>query len=50
MTNTHKLDRRLRQRLSSVLGLTLDGSRLDGLVLHRSDRSFQVKQTFSVVL
>src|SRR3954447_11800678 len=38
------------QRLSGLLGLTLDGSRLDGVTLRRVDGSLQVQQTFSVSL
>jgi hypothetical protein len=41
---------RKRKRLSSVLGLTLDGSRLEGLVLQRTMGSFHVRHTFSVSL
>ena len=37
-------------RLTSVLGLTLDGTRLDGVVLRRNNGSFQVQNTFSVSL
>src|SRR5689334_18500844 len=39
-----------RQRLSNVLGITLDGSRLDGVVLRRTNGSLQVLQSFSVAL
>ena len=39
-----------RQRLNSLLGLSLDGSRLDGVVLRRANGSLQVQQTFSVSL
>jgi hypothetical protein len=45
-----KLKTKKRQRLSSLLGLTLDGSRLDGVVLRRTDGSLQVQQSFSVTL
>jgi hypothetical protein len=41
---------RKRQRLTSLLGLTLDGSRLEGVVLRRSNGSLQVQQSFSVTL
>ena len=41
---------RKRQRLSSLLGLALDGSRLDGVVLRRSNGSLEVHQSFSVSL
>ena len=39
-----------RQRLTSLLGLALDGSRLDGVVLRRNNGSLQVQQSFSVSL
>jgi len=39
-----------RQRLSSLLGLALDGSRLDGLALRRTDGALQIQQSFSVSL
>jgi hypothetical protein len=39
-----------RQRLSSLLGLALDGSRLDGLALRRTDGTLHIQQTFSVSL
>ena len=39
-----------RRRLSAVLGLALDGSRLDGVVLRRTDGALQVQQSFSVSL
>jgi hypothetical protein len=39
-----------RQRLSSVLGLALDGNRLDGVVLRRNNGSLQVLESFSVSL
>jgi hypothetical protein len=39
-----------RQRLTSLLGLALDGSRLDGVVLRRNNGSLQVQQSFSVPL
>src|SRR4030095_13478386 len=35
---------------SSVLGLALDGSRLDGVVLRRSNGSLQVQKTFTATL
>jgi hypothetical protein len=41
---------RKRKRLSSVLGLTLDGSRLEGLVLQRAMGAFHVRNAFSVSL
>ena len=39
-----------RQRLSSLLGLSLDGSRLDGLALRRTDGALHIQQSFSVSL
>src|SRR5439155_559162 len=39
-----------RQRLSNLLGLALDGSRLDGIVLRRTDGALAVQQSFSVSL
>jgi hypothetical protein len=39
-----------RQRLSSLLGLSLDGSRLDGLAVRRTDGALHVEQSFSVSL
>ena len=39
-----------RQGHSSVLGLALGGSRLEGVVLHRTNGSLQLQQSFSVTL
>ena len=39
-----------KQRLTSVLGLALDGSRLEGAVLRRVNGSLEVGKTFSVSL
>ena len=39
-----------RPRLSSLLGLALDGSRLDGLVLRRTEGALHIQQSFSVSL
>lgn len=45
------ISKRLKgQRLSSLLGLSLDGSRLDGLVVRRTNGALQLEQTFSVSL
>src|SRR5436190_24293700 len=41
---------RSRRALSSVLGLSLEGSRLEGAVLRRTNGSLQVQQTFSASL
>ena len=50
MNNILKINFRKRKRRSSVLGLALDGSRLDGVVLRRVNGSVQVQQSFSVAL
>lgn len=50
MIRLTKLDLLKRQRLSGVLGLSLDGSRLDGVVIRRTNGAVQVQQTFSVSL
>jgi hypothetical protein len=39
-----------KRRLSSVLGLSLDGSRLEGAVVRRTNGSLQIQQPFSVTL
>jgi hypothetical protein len=39
-----------RQRPSAVLGLALDGSRLEGVVLRRTNGSLQVQQSLSATL
>jgi len=39
-----------RRQLTSLLGLTLDGSRLEGVVLRRVNGSLTVQQTFGVAL
>lgn len=41
---------RKRQRLPSLLGISLDGSRMDGVALRRTDRALHIDQTFSVSL
>jgi hypothetical protein len=50
MIRLTKLNLRKRQRLSGVLGLSLDGSRLDGIALRRTDGALHVQQAFSVSL
>jgi hypothetical protein len=50
MNNILKINFRKRRRLTSVLGLTLDGSRLEGVVLRRANGSLQPQQNFSVTL
>jgi len=42
--------KRKSQRLNSVLGLALDGSRLEGVLLRRTNGSLQPQQTFSITL
>ena len=50
MIKLPKSDLLKRQHLSSLLGLALDGSRLDGLVLRRADGALHIQQSFSVSL
>ncbi|HKI69950.1 MAG TPA: hypothetical protein VKA67_10200 [Verrucomicrobiae bacterium] len=50
MNNILKINFRKRKRLTSLLGLTVDGSRLEGVVLRRSNGSLQRQQSFSVEL
>jgi hypothetical protein len=50
MSNTLQIKSRKPQRLASILGLSLDGSRLEGVVLRRSNGSLQLQQTLSVTL
>jgi hypothetical protein len=50
MIKVPKSDLLKRKRLSAVLGLALDGSRLDGVALRRTDGALQVQQSFSVSL
>lgn len=50
MNNVLKINFGKRRRLTSVLGLTLDGSRLEGVVLRRTNGSLQLRQSFSVAL
>ena len=50
MSNLLNIGLLKRQRLTSLLGLALDGSRLDGVVLRRNNGSLQVQQSFSVSL
>ncbi len=49
MNNVLKINFR-RKRLTSLLGLALDGSRLDGVVLKRTNGSVQILQQFSTTL
>ncbi len=50
MNNLLKLNFGKRKRLTSLLGLSLDGSRLEGVVLRRNNGSLSMQQTFSAVL
>jgi hypothetical protein len=50
MNNILKINFPKRKRLASVLGLALDGSRLEGVALRLVNGSLQVQQSFSVVL
>jgi hypothetical protein len=50
MIKLPKPDLMKRQRLSSLLGLALDGSRLDGVALRRTDGALHIQQSFSVSL
>src|SRR2546426_6022394 len=50
MIDLLNLNKLKRQRLSSLLGIALDGSRLDGLVVRRTNGSLEVQQSFSVSL
>src|SRR5215475_3224071 len=50
MIDLLNINTRKRGRLTSLLGLALDGTRLDGVLLRRTDGSLEVQQTFSVSL
>ncbi|MBI5388158.1 MAG: hypothetical protein HZA90_26125 [Verrucomicrobia bacterium] len=50
MIDLEKLGLSKRKKLSSLLGLTLDGSRLDGVVLRRTNGSLQAQPPFSATL
>ena len=50
MNNILKIKFARRKKLTGLLGLVLDGSRLDGVVLRRTNGSLQVQQSFSVTL
>jgi hypothetical protein len=50
MINLTMIDLLKRQRRSGVLGLALDGSRLEGIVLRRTNGALQAQQSFSVSL
>ena len=50
MNNILKINFRKRRKLTSVLGLALDGSRLEGVVLRRTNGALQMQQRFSAAL
>jgi hypothetical protein len=50
MNNVLKVNFSRRKNLTSVLGLSLDGSRLEGVVLRRTNGALQLQQTFLVTL
>src|ERR1041385_872947 len=50
MSNVIKINFLKRKAPSSLLGLTLDGGRLEGVVLRRSNGSLQVHQRFAAAL
>jgi Tfp pilus assembly PilM family ATPase len=50
MNNILNINFRKRKKLTSVLGLALDGSRLDGVVLRHTNGSLQLQQSFSAAL
>ena len=50
MIDLLNLNKLKRQRLPSLLGLALDGGRLDGVVVRRTNGSLEVQQSFSVSL
>jgi Tfp pilus assembly protein PilN len=50
MNNILKINFRKRKRLTSLLGLSLDGSKLEGVVLRRTNGSLHVHESFSVAL
>jgi len=50
MNNILKINFRKRKKLAGVLGLALDGSRLEGVVLKRVNGSLHLQQSFSAAL
>jgi hypothetical protein len=50
MNNVLNIDFLKRKKLSSLVGLAIDGSRLDGVVLRRTNGSLHQQQSFSVNL
>jgi hypothetical protein len=50
MNKILKINFSRRKKLTSLLGLVFDGSRLDGVVLRRANSSLQLQQSFSATL
>src|SRR5215475_11050975 len=50
MNNTLKINFGKHKKLTSLLGLSLDGGRLDGVVLKRVNGSLELQQQFSATL
>ena len=50
MNNIVKINFGKRKRLTSLLGLSLDGSKLEGVVLRRTNGSLSVQESFSATL
>jgi hypothetical protein len=50
MDNILKINFGKRKRLTSLLGLSLDGSKLEGVVLRRTNGSLKVHESFSATL
>jgi hypothetical protein len=50
MNKILKINFSKRKKLTSLLGLVFDGSRLDGVVLRRTNGSLQLQQSFSATL
>jgi len=50
MSKILKIDFSRRKKLTGLLGLVFDGSRLDGVVLRRTNGSLEIQQSFSATL
>jgi hypothetical protein len=50
MNQILKINFSRRKKLTSLLGLNLDGSRLDGVVLRRTNGALEIQQSFSATL
>lgn len=50
MNNVLKINFKKKKRRTGVLGLSLDGSRLEGVVLRRTNGSLHLERSFSAVL